>query len=48
MLSIDKIQLAFRIIFPRLGTMVHTCNSSYLEGRDQEDQGLRPAQAKNY
>jgi hypothetical protein len=25
--------------------MAHACNPSYLEGRDQEDQGLKPAQA---
>jgi hypothetical protein len=25
----------------------HTCNPSYLGGRDWEDQGLRPAQANN-
>jgi hypothetical protein len=29
-----------------LGAMAHTCNLSYLEGRNQEDHGLRPAQAK--
>jgi hypothetical protein len=26
--------------------MTHTCNPSYLGGRDWEDQGSRPAQAK--
>jgi hypothetical protein len=25
--------------------VAHTCNPSYLEGRDQEDQGLKPALA---
>jgi hypothetical protein len=29
------------------GMMTHTCNSSYLRGRDQEDANLRPAWAKN-
>jgi hypothetical protein len=28
------------------GVVAHTCNPSYLGGRDQEDCGLRPAQAK--
>jgi hypothetical protein len=27
--------------------MAHTCNPSYLEGRDQEDQGPRPAWANS-
>jgi hypothetical protein len=27
--------------------MAHTCNSSYSGGRDQEDHGLKPAQANN-
>jgi hypothetical protein len=26
--------------------VAHTCNPSYLGGRDQEDHGLRPARAK--
>jgi hypothetical protein len=26
--------------------MAHTCNPSYSGGRDQEDQGLKPAKAK--
>jgi hypothetical protein len=26
----------------------HTCNPSYLEGRDQEDHGSKPAQATPY
>jgi hypothetical protein len=26
----------------------HTCNPSYLEGRDQEDHGSKPAQARPY
>jgi hypothetical protein len=30
----------------RLGAMTHTYNSSYSEGRDEEDSGLRPSQAK--
>jgi hypothetical protein len=25
----------------------HTCNPSYLRGRDQEDRGLKPAQGKS-
>jgi hypothetical protein len=25
--------------------MAHACNPSYLRGRDQEDHGLKPAQA---
>jgi hypothetical protein len=31
----------------RLCTMAHACNHSYLEDRDWEDGGLRPAQAKS-
>jgi hypothetical protein len=27
--------------------VAHTCHSSYLEGADQEDNGLRAAQATN-
>jgi hypothetical protein len=27
--------------------VAHTCNPSYLGGRDQEDQGLRPARANS-
>jgi hypothetical protein len=27
--------------------VAHTCNPSYSGGRDQEDQGLRPAQANS-
>jgi hypothetical protein len=30
------------------GTMAHSCNLSYSEGRDRKDGGLRPAQAKSY
>jgi hypothetical protein len=30
-----------------LGTVVHTCNPSYLGSRDQKDCGSRPAQAKS-
>jgi hypothetical protein len=32
----------------KLAVTVHTCNSSFLEDTDQENQGLRPAQAKSY
>jgi hypothetical protein len=28
--------------------MAHTCNPSYLQGRDQKDSGLRPAQGKSW
>jgi hypothetical protein len=28
--------------------MAHACNPSYSEGRDQEDRGLKPAQARPY
>jgi hypothetical protein len=28
--------------------VVHVCNTSYSGGRDQEDQGLRPAQNKQF
>jgi hypothetical protein len=31
----------------RLGLVIHTCNPSYLGGRDWEDCGLRPAWAKS-
>jgi hypothetical protein len=27
--------------------VAHACNPSYLGGRDQEDHGLKPAQANN-
>jgi hypothetical protein len=30
----------------RLGAMAYTCNPSYLGGRNQENQDLRPAWAK--
>jgi hypothetical protein len=30
-----------------LGPVTHTCNASYSGGRDQEDQGLRPAWEKS-
>jgi hypothetical protein len=30
---------------PQLGAVPHTCNPSYSGGRDQEDQGLKPAWA---
>jgi hypothetical protein len=29
------------------GAVVHICNPSYLGGRDQEDHGLKPAQANS-
>jgi hypothetical protein len=32
--------------FWELGIVAHICNSSYLGGRDWEDEGLRAAQAK--
>jgi hypothetical protein len=28
---------------PQLGVVAHTCNPSYSGGRDQEDQGSKPA-----
>jgi hypothetical protein len=28
--------------------VAHACNSSYSEGRDQEDQGSKPARANSY
>jgi hypothetical protein len=31
---------------PTLGVVVHTCNHNYSRGGDQEDHGLRSAQAK--
>jgi hypothetical protein len=30
-----------------LGAVAYTCNSSYLGGRDHENGGLRPSQAKS-
>jgi hypothetical protein len=33
--------------FPKLSMVVDACNPSYLEGRDQEDYGSRPAQANS-
>jgi hypothetical protein len=32
----------------QVSAVVHTCNPSYVGGRDQEDRGLRPAPAKSY
>jgi hypothetical protein len=40
-LNCGKIQMAYT------GTVAHTCNSSYLGGRDREDHGSRPTQAKS-
>jgi hypothetical protein len=31
----------------KLGAAAHACNPSYSGGRDQEDQGLKPAQANS-
>jgi hypothetical protein len=34
-------------IGPEPGTVAHSCNPSYSEGRDQEDFGSKPARANN-
>jgi hypothetical protein len=33
--------------FPSQVPMAHTCNSSYLGGRDEEDSSSKPAQANS-
>jgi hypothetical protein len=34
--------MEFKMYKIRLGVVTHTCNSSYLGGRDQEDSGSKP------
>jgi hypothetical protein len=39
--------LGTKMVSSSPGTVAHTCNSSYLGGRDQEDHGTRPAWANS-